>query len=111
MTKGLGAAGWGVVEVVLAKMKESCSGEGNVGVGNGNIMVTWMDSKEPTVLEKSFSAKLKAEGETIFVKCLCFPVGGKRPGGLSSSLWALIQWFFSSQGQDSAYFLAAFLHS
>lgn len=47
MRNGLGAAGWGVVEVVLAKMKESCSGEGNVGVRNGNIVVTWMDSKEP----------------------------------------------------------------
>lgn len=45
------------------------------------------------------------------MKCLCFPVGGKRPGDLFSSLWALIPWFSSSQGQDSAYFLAAFLHS
>lgn len=48
MRNRVGAAGWGVEEEVLAKMKESCSGEGNVGVGNENIVVTWMDSKEPT---------------------------------------------------------------
>lgn len=45
------------------------------------------------------------------MKCLCFPVGGKRPGDLSSSLWALFLWFCSSQGPDSACILAAFLHS
>lgn len=51
---------------MLGRMKESSSGEGNSGIRNGDIMVTWMVSKKSTGPWEVFLAKFKAGGEIIF---------------------------------------------